>query len=131
MDRGPAPSLDQESPSALRKLLGLDNNSTIAEVARELGVGAETFRKWVRQDEADRGEAPEKPTSAQLAELARLKRENVELRRTNEILRLASSFFAQEADPTPGGREICPGPPRGTRGGAVVSGAGDAGVDAL
>jgi transposase len=31
---------------------------TIAEVARELGVGAETFRKWVRQDEADRGEAP-------------------------------------------------------------------------
>ena len=59
---------------------------TIAEVARELGVGAETFRKWVRQDEADRGEAPEKPTSAQLAELARLKRENTELRRTNEIL---------------------------------------------
>jgi transposase len=70
---------------------------TIAEVARELGVGAETFRKWVRQDEADRGEAPEKPTSAQLAELARLKKENAELRRTNEILRLASSF-------RPGGR---------------------------
>ncbi len=41
---------------------------TIAEVARELGVGAETFRKWVRQDEADRGEAPDKPTWAQLAE---------------------------------------------------------------
>jgi transposase-like protein len=42
---------------------------TIAEVARELGVGAETFRKWVvRQDEADRGEVPDKPTSAQLAE---------------------------------------------------------------
>ena len=73
---------------------------TIAEEARELGVGAETFRKWVRQDEADRGEAPEKPTSAQLAELARVKKENAELRRTNEILRLASSFFAQEADPT-------------------------------
>jgi transposase len=47
---------------------------TIAEVARELGVGTETFRKWVRQDEADRGEAPEKPTSAQLAELAKLKK---------------------------------------------------------
>ncbi len=73
---------------------------TIAEVARELGVGTETFRKWVRQDEADRGEAPDKPTSAQLAELSRLKKDNAELRRTNEILRLASSFFAQEADPT-------------------------------
>jgi transposase len=59
---------------------------TIAEVARELGVGAETFRNWVRQDEADRGEAPEKPTSAQLAELSRLKKENAELRRTNVIL---------------------------------------------
>ncbi|WP_045386188.1 transposase [Mycobacterium kyorinense] len=73
---------------------------TIAEVARELGVGTETFRRWVRQDEADRGEAPDKPTSAQLAELAKLKKDNAELRRTNEILRLASSFFAQEADPT-------------------------------
>ena len=40
---------------------------TIGEVARELGVGTETFRKWVRQDEADRGEVAEKPTSAQLA----------------------------------------------------------------
>jgi transposase-like protein len=39
----------------------------------------------VRQDEADRGEAPEKPTSAQLAELSRLKKENSELRRTNVI----------------------------------------------
>ena len=42
-------------------------------MARELGVGAETFCKWVLKDEADRGEAPEKPTSAQLTELARLK----------------------------------------------------------
>ena len=31
---------------------------TTAEVARESGVGTETFREWVRQDEADRGEAP-------------------------------------------------------------------------
>jgi len=77
---------------------------TIAEGARELGVGAETFRKWVRQDEADRGEAPAKPTSAQLAEWARL-RENVELRRTNEILRLASSFSPRRPG---GGRSDAP-----------------------
>ena len=72
---------------------------TIREVAEELGVGAETFRKWVRQDEADRGERADRPTSEELAELRRLRRENAELRRTNEILRLASSFFAQELDP--------------------------------
>lgn len=73
---------------------------TIAEVARELGIGAETFRKWVRQDEADRGERHDRATTSESEELRRLRRENAELKRTNEILRLASSFFAQEADPT-------------------------------
>ena len=73
---------------------------TIAEGARELGVGAETFRKWVRQDEADRGERDDRLTSKDAEELKRLRKENAELKRTNEILRLASAFFAQEADPT-------------------------------
>ena len=73
---------------------------SIADVARELGLGAETFRNWVRQDEADRGERHDRPTSSESAELKRLRRENAELKRTNEILRLASAFFAQEADPT-------------------------------
>jgi transposase len=74
---------------------------TLAEVALELGVGAETFRKWVRQDEADRGERSDRPTSGEQAELRKLRRrENAELRRTNEILKLATSFFAQELDPT-------------------------------
>lgn len=73
---------------------------TIAEVARELGIGAETFRKWVRQDEADRGERDDRLTTTESAELKRLRKENAELRRTNEILRAASAFFAQEADPT-------------------------------
>jgi hypothetical protein len=36
---------------------------TIADVARELGIGTETFRKWVRQDEADRGERDDRLTS--------------------------------------------------------------------
>ena len=73
---------------------------TIGEVAQELGVGAETFRKWVRQDEADRGERPDRPTSSDQMEVRRLRKENAELRRTNEILKLATSFFAQELDPT-------------------------------
>jgi transposase len=73
---------------------------TIADVARELGIGTETFRKWVRQDEADRGERDDRLTSKDAEELKRLRKENAELKRTNEILRLASAFFAQEADPT-------------------------------
>ena len=73
---------------------------TIADVARELGIGTETFRKWVRQDEADRGVRDDRLTSRDAEELKRLRKENAELKRTNEILRLASAFFAQEADPT-------------------------------
>ena len=74
---------------------------TIADVARELGIGTETFRKWVRQDEADRGERDDRLTSKETEELKRLRRENADLKRTNEILRLASAFFAQEGRPNP------------------------------
>ena len=73
---------------------------TIADVSRELGICTETFLKWVRQDEADRGERDDRLTSKETEELKRLRKENAELKRTNEILRLASAFFAQEADPT-------------------------------
>ncbi|MGV1035508.1 MAG: hypothetical protein ACOYD0_00590 [Candidatus Nanopelagicales bacterium] len=65
----------------------------------ELGLGSETLRRWVRQEEANRGEREDLPSVSESAELRRLRKENAELRRTNEILKLASSFFAQEADP--------------------------------
>lgn len=54
-------------------------------MARELGIGTETFRRWVRQDEADRGERDDRLTSKETKELKRLRRENAELKRTNEI----------------------------------------------
>jgi hypothetical protein len=66
----------------------------------ELDLGIETLRKWVRQDEATRGERDDRLTSKETEELKRLRKENADLKRTNEILRLASAFFAQEADPT-------------------------------
>jgi len=67
-------------------------------VASMLGVGTpETVRKWVRRAEVDGGARPG-ITSEESAELQRLKRENFELRRANEILKAASSFFAAELD---------------------------------
>jgi len=67
-------------------------------VASMLGVGTpETVRKWVRRAEVDGGARPG-VTSEESAELKRLKRENFELRRANEILKAASSFFAAELD---------------------------------
>ena len=70
----------------------------ICAVAEKLGIGtAETLRKWVRQAEVDVGQRPGVPTE-ESAEIKRLKRENAELRRANEILKAASAFFAAELD---------------------------------
>jgi transposase len=67
----------------------------IAQVAKELGVNHETLRTWVRAAEAAErpGAAAE---SAKDAELARLRRQVVELRLEREILRKAAAYFARE-----------------------------------
>jgi transposase len=69
----------------------------IMSVAEKLGPTAETVRKWVRQVERDSGRRVG-PTSDELAELKRLKRENAELRRANDILKAAAAFFGAELD---------------------------------
>ena len=75
--------------------------AAITAVAHKLGVGtAETVRKWVRQAETDAGQRPG-PTSTEVEELKRLRRENAELRRANDILKAASAFFAAEIDRSP------------------------------
>jgi transposase len=70
---------------------------TICSVAEKLGPTAETVRKWVRRAEIDGGVRPG-VTSEEAAEIKRLKRENAELRRANEILKAASAFFGAELD---------------------------------
>jgi transposase len=68
--------------------------SAMKAVAAKLGVKhAETVRSWVRQAEVDAGARPG-TTSQESQELKRLKRENAELRRANEILKAAAGFFA-------------------------------------
>jgi transposase len=69
----------------------------ICSVADKLGPKAETVRGWVRQAERDEGTRAG-PSSEELAELKRLRRENAELRRTNDILKAASTFFGAELD---------------------------------
>jgi len=63
-------------------------------IAEKIGCTAETFRKWVRQAERDAGQRPGL-TTEECERLKHLERENVELRRANEILRLASAYFAK------------------------------------
>lgn len=76
-----------------------ESERPIAEVARDLGVHPEVLRKRVRQVEADTGRRDDLLTSDEREELKKLRKENFELRRANEILKTASVFFAKELDP--------------------------------
>ena len=78
--------------------LVFEGNRPIAHVARDLGVPSETLRKYVRRVEADEGRRPDLSSSGEREEIKRLRRENYELRRANEILKAASVFFATELD---------------------------------
>jgi transposase len=68
--------------------------AAITSIAAKIGCTAETLRRWVRQRERDTGRR-EGATTAESARLKALEREVKELRKANEILRLASAFFAQ------------------------------------
>lgn len=76
----------------------------IARVARQLGLNPETLRHWVRHEEK-----AERPSGGRVVEsesdkdtrIADMEREMRELRRANEILRLAAAFFAKEVDLQP------------------------------
>lgn len=78
--------------------LAMESGRPIAHVAADLGMHPETLRKRVRQAEADSGARPDLPTSAEREEIRKLRQENFELRRANEILKSASVFFAKELD---------------------------------
>ena len=78
--------------------LVLDSGRPIAHVARDLGVPAESLRRYVRQVEANEGLRPDLPSAAEREEIRALRKEIFELRRANEILKAASVFFATELD---------------------------------
>ena len=68
--------------------------AAIESIAAKIGCTAETLRRWVRQGERDSG-ARSGPTTTEQQRIKELEREVRELRKTNEILRLASAYFAQ------------------------------------
>ena len=78
--------------------LVLESGRPIAHVARDLGVPAESLRRYVRQVEANEGLRPDLPSAAEREEIKALRKEVFELRRANEILKAASVFFATELD---------------------------------
>ncbi len=80
----------------------LDRSRKVPEVAAQLGITSpETLRRWVRQTEVDRGLVVG-PTTEELAEIKKLRKEVADQQRTIEILKAATSFFVQEANPRSG-----------------------------
>ena len=80
----------------LREELGTEQG-TVQRVARQLGYGVESLRTWVRQADIDEGLAPGVTTS-ESKKVRELEQEIRDLKRANEILKRAASFFGAELD---------------------------------
>ena len=73
------------------------NRKTVSQIARENGIGTETFRAWVKTYEKDHPVEEEPLTVSERARLRELERENRELRLEKEFLGKAAAYFARES----------------------------------
>ena len=76
----------------------LSLNAAVKRIGSRIGVNPDTLRGWVKQADIDAGKRPGL-TSDDAKRIRDLEQENRELKRANEILLAASSFFARELDP--------------------------------
>ena len=80
----------------LRAELGTEHG-TVQRVGLQLGYGVESARMWVKQADVDEGHVGG-VTTGEARRVRELEQENRELRRANEILKRAASFFGAELD---------------------------------
>ena len=72
--------------------LVIDTGRTIAEVARDIGVGEALLGRWVAIERSRMDDPPEAMDADERAELERLRRENAELRMDREFLKKAAAY---------------------------------------
>ena len=98
------PDLKERAVGMVQQLRKEDpaDQGVISRVSRQLGVGTESLRTWVKQSDIDAGARPGVTTDEQ-AKLAELEREIKELKRANEILQ-AAAIFMQRPSSTADGR---------------------------
>jgi transposase len=92
----------EEKQAAVRMVRSLQAETgmtagAVRRVAEQLGYGVESVRSWVKQADVDDG-VRSGVTTSESERLKELEQENRELRRANEILRRAASFFGAELD---------------------------------
>ena len=76
----------------------LSLHQAVLRIGQRVGVNADTLRGWCKQAAIDAGERSGTTTS-DASKISQLEQEVRELKRANEILLAASSFFARELDP--------------------------------
>ena len=76
----------------------LSLNQAVKRIGERVGVVPDTLRGWTKQSQVDGG-LRKGTTTSDAATIRSLQAENRELKRANEILLAASSFFARELDP--------------------------------
>lgn len=67
----------------------------VCSISSMIGCSAESLRRWMKMERKRRGTADGTPATDDKMRIAQLERENRELRKANEILRLASAYFAK------------------------------------
>ena len=84
---------DEFKAGAVR--LVLEEGKTVGATARDLDLTETALREWVRRAQADRSKGRSGLTTAERDELARLRKENRQLRTERDILKKAAAFFAK------------------------------------
>ena len=73
----------------------------IAQIAREMDLSTTALRNWVKQAETDKAKDPNGPlTSAERAEITRLRRELKRVTMERDFLKRAAAYFAKETAPS-------------------------------
>ncbi len=76
--------------------LVLNDGKTVAQAARDLGLTPSSLAGWVKQARAERSGGKSGLTTEERDELAKLRKENGELKRERELLKKWAAFFAKE-----------------------------------
>jgi transposase len=92
--RRPRRQFDDDFKAQAVRLV-LDEGKSLAATARDLDLTESALRQWVERARADRTQGRTGLTTSEREELARLRKENRELRTEREILKKAAAFFAK------------------------------------
>jgi transposase len=79
------------------RLASQPDSGSVAQVSRDLGLKAETLRRWIRQYRDEGAAAFPGHGNPRDEELARLRRELAKVKRERDFLKEAAAFFAKES----------------------------------